>query len=259
MNFLKNNFILAILTLLVATASCSFTNNTIDPGDKEKEQLLVNLISHVLKRNHFSPADLTDEFSKEIFDNYINDLDPARRYFLESDYKEFQAYEYLIDDQIRDSKVDLFNLTYERLLKRQEESEKIFADLIETPFDFTVDERMDTDYEKAPYAKDKTELKDRWRKLLKLTALGTYYDKIEEQKEALEEDPESEQKSLVDLEKETRAEIKKSMLENFDNNDDVQRLDYFSLFVNSITAHFDPHTNYFPPQNKDRFDTSMSG
>lgn len=259
MNFLKNNFILAILTLLVATASCSFTNNTIDPGDKEKEQLLVNLISHVLKRNHFSPADLTDQFSKEIFDNYINDLDPARRYFLESDYKEFQAYEYLIDDQIRDSKVDLFNLTYERLLKRQEESEKIFADLIETPFDFTIDERMDTDYEKAPYAKDKAELKDRWRKLLKLTALGTYYDKIEEQKEALEEDPESEQKSLVDLEKETRAEIKKSMLENFDNNDDVQRLDYFSLFVNSITAHFDPHTNYFPPQNKDRFDTSMSG
>ncbi|PQJ13904.1 carboxy terminal-processing peptidase [Nonlabens xylanidelens] len=259
MNFLKNNFILAILTLLVATASCSFTNNTIDPGDKEKEQLLVNLISHVLKRNHFSPADLTDQFSKEIFDNYINDLDPARRYFLESDYKEFQAYEYLIDDQIRDSKVDLFNLTYERLLKRQEESEKIFADLIETPFDFTVDERMDTDYEKAPYAKNKAELKDRWRKLLKLTALGTYYDKVEEQKEALEEDPTSEQKSLVDLEKETRAEIKKSMLENFDNNDDVQRLDYFSLFVNSITAHFDPHTNYFPPQNKDRFDTSMSG
>lgn len=259
MNFLKNNFILAILTLLVATASCSFTNNTIDPGDKEKEQLLVNLISHVLKRNHFSPADLTDQFSKDIFDNYINDLDPARRYFLESDYKEFQAYEYLIDDQIRDSKVDLFNLTYERLLKRQEESEKIFAKLIETPFDFTADERMDTDYEKAPYAKNKAELKDRWRKLLKLTALGTYYDKIEEQKEALKEDPKSEQKSLVDLEKETRAEIKKSMLENFDNNEDVQRLDYFSLFVNSITAHFDPHTNYFPPQNKERFDTSMSG
>jgi carboxyl-terminal processing protease len=255
MNFLKNNFILAVFTLLVATASCSFTNDTVDPGDKEKEQLLVNLISHVLKRNHFSPADLTDEFSKDIFDNYIKDLDPGKRYFLESDYKEFQAYEYLIDDQIRDSKVDLFNLTYERLLQRQEESQKIFAELIEKPFDFSIDERINTDYDQIPYSKNKKELKDHWRKLLKLSALGTYYDKVEEQKE----NPEEEQKSLVELEKETRAEIKKSMLENFDLNDDVERLDYFSVFVNTITTHFDPHTNFFPPQNKDRFDTSMSG
>jgi carboxyl-terminal processing protease len=157
MNFLKNNFIIAIFALLVATASCSFTNNTVDPGDKEKEQLLVNLISHVLKRNHFSPADLTDEFSKDIFDIYITDLDPGKRYFLESDFKEFQAYEYLIDDQIRDSKVELFNLTYERLLKRQEESEKIFAELIEKPFDFTVQESINTDYEKIPYSKNKKE------------------------------------------------------------------------------------------------------
>ena len=255
MNFLKNNFILAVFTLLVATASCSFTNDTVDPGDKEKEQLLVNLISHVLKRNHFSPADLTDEFSKEVFDNYIKDMDPGKRYFLESDYKEFQAYEYLIDDQIRDSKVDLFNLTYERLLQRQEESQKIFTELIANPFDFSVDERINTDYDQIPYSKNKKELKDHWRKLLKLAALGTYYDKVEEQKEQ----PEEEQKSLAELEKETRAEIKKSMLENFDLTEDVERLDYFSVFVNTITTHFDPHTNFFPPQNKDRFDTSMSG
>ncbi|WP_300980270.1 carboxy terminal-processing peptidase [Nonlabens sp.] len=255
MNFLKNNFILAVFTLLVATASCSFTNDTVDPGDKEKEQLLVNLISHVLKRNHFSPADLTDEFSKEVFDNYIKDMDPGKRYFLESDYKEFQAYEYLIDDQIRDSKVDLFNLTYERLLQRQEESQKIFTELIANPFDFSIDERINTDYDQIPYSKNKKELKDHWRKLLKLAALGTYYDKVEEQKEQ----PEEEQKSLAELEKETRAEIKKSMLENFDLTDDVERLDYFSVFVNTITTHFDPHTNFFPPQNKDRFDTSMSG
>lgn len=255
MNFLKNNFILAIFTLLVATASCSFTNNTIDPGDKEKEQLLVNLISHVLQRNHFSPADLTDEFSKDVFDNYINDLDPGKRYFLESDYLEFQSYQYLIDDEIRNSKVDLFNLTYDRLLKRQKESEKIFMEVIERPFDFTIVESINTDYEKIPYSKNKNELKDHWRKIIKLSALGTYHDKIEDQKDKPSED----QKSLTELEKETRAELKKSMLENFENNNDVVRLDYFALFVNAITTHFDPHTNFFPPQNKELFDTSMSG
>jgi carboxyl-terminal processing protease len=252
MNFLKNNIALAVFALLIATASCSFTN-TIDPGDKEKEQLLVNLISHVLKRNHYAPADLTDQFSKDIFKNYINDLDPGKRYFLAKDYEEFKAYELSIDDEIRDSKVDLFNLTYARLLKRQKESEKIYQEVISKPFDFTTTESINVDYDKVAYSVNKAELKEHWRKMLKLSVLNGYYDRIEEQKD------EKDKKSLVEIEKEARAEVKRSMDENFSQNDEVERLDYFSLFVNAITAHFDPHTNYFPPRNKDQFDMAMSG
>lgn len=255
MNFLKNNIALAVITLLVATASCSFTNNAIDPGDKKKEQLLVNLISHVLKRNHYAPTDLTDQFSKDVFKNYINDMDPGKRYYTASDYAEFKTYELLIDDEIRDSKVDLFNLTYDRLLQRQKESEKIYKELIEKPFDFTIDETINMDYDLVDYASSKAELKEHWRKMLKLSVLNGLYDRVEEQKD---KDP-SEQKSLEELEEEARAEVKRSMDENFSLNDEVERLDYFSLFVNAITAHFDPHTNYFPPRNKDRFDISMSG
>jgi carboxyl-terminal processing protease len=254
MNFLKNNIALAVITLLIATASCSFTN-TIDPGDKEKEQLLVNLISHVLKRNHYAPADLTDQFSKDVFINYINDMDPGKRYYTASDYAEFKTYELLIDDQIQDSKVDLFNLTYDRLLKRQKESEKIYQEIIEQPFDFTVDEEINIDYDEVPYASTKAELKEHWRKMLKLSVLNGYYDRIDEQKD---KDP-SEQKSLTEIEEEARDEVKRSMEESFSLNDEVERIDYFSLYVNAITAHFDPHTNYFPPRNKDRFDISMSG
>lgn len=254
MNFLKNNMALAVIVLLIATASCSFTN-TVDPGDKEKEQLLVNLVSHVLKRNHYAPADLTDQFSKDIFKNYINDMDPGKRYYLASDYEEFKTYELLIDDQIRDSKVDLFNLTYDRLLKRQKESEKIYQEIIEQPFDFSIDENINVDYDKTPYAIDRAGLKEHWRKMLKLSVLNGYYDRIDEQKD----NEESEKKSLVVLEKEAREEVRRSMDENFSLNDEVERVDYFSVFVNAITAHFDPHTSYFPPRTKDAFDVRMSG
>ncbi|GAK99196.1 MAG: carboxy terminal-processing peptidase [Nonlabens ulvanivorans] len=254
MNFIKNNVAIAILVLLAATASCSFTKD-IDPGDKDKEELLVNLISHVLQRNHYSPADLTDEFSQKVFKNYINDLDPAKRYFLESDYQEFANYEFLLDDEIRDSRVQLFTLTYERLEQRRKEAEKLFSQVIKEPFDFNKDEVMDTDYENIPYAKDSKELKNHWRKLLKLSALGSYYDKMEEQ----EDKPENERKTAIAIEKEVRDEVKRSMEENFDFSKDIERLDYFSLYLNSVMAYFDPHTSYFAPQNKDRFDTAMSG
>ncbi|WP_438963042.1 carboxy terminal-processing peptidase [Nonlabens sp.] len=259
MNFIKNNVAIAILVLFAATASCSFTKD-IDPGDKDKEELLVNLLSHVLQRNHYSPADLTDDFSQKVFKNYINDLDPAKRYFLQSDYDEFAAYEFLIDDQIRESRVDLFTLTYERLEKRRKESQNIFSDVIKKPFDFHKDEVMNTDYESIPYSKNTGELKEHWRKLLKLSALGSYYDKIDEQEQALKEGKKDyEEKSLIAIEKEVRAEVKRSMEENFDLSEDIERLDYFSLYLNSVMNYFDPHTTYFAPQTKDRFDTRMSG
>ncbi len=254
MNFLRNNFTLGVIILLIATASCSFTNK-VDPGDKEKEELLLYIIANVLQRYHFAPADLTDQFSEDVFNGYINDLDPAKRYFLEKDYQEFEKYKYLIDDQINESKIDLFKLSYNRLLERQIESKKIFEEVIEKPFDFNQNETISTDYDSIPYAKNRNELKDHWRKLLKLAVISSYHEKIEEQEKL----PESERKSLVELEVEARMELKKSMIENFELSKDIKRLDYFSLYVNAITEHFDPHTNYYPPQNKESFDQSMSG
>ncbi len=256
MKFLKNNIAIGVLTLLVATASCSFINNDIDPENKDKEELLIELINHVLNRNHYAPADLTDQFSQDVFKSFIYELDAAKRYFLASDIEEFKTFEFLIDDQIRDGRVDLFNIVYDRILKRQEESEKIFKEVIKEPFDFNKIETIDTDYENLPYATNRKELKDHWRKLLKLSAIGIYNGKLEAQEQ---DDFEGKIKTPAELEKEARMEIKKSMEENFDLNDDVERLDYFSVFLNNITTHFDPHTNYFAPQNKDRFDQSISG
>ena len=40
---------------------------------------------------------------------------------------------------------------------------------------------------------------------------------------------------------------------------DLRRDDWLSIYINSIAESFDPHTYYFAPQDKDRFDASMSG
>ncbi|HEY0091637.1 MAG TPA: carboxy terminal-processing peptidase, partial [Flavobacterium sp.] len=41
--------------------------------------------------------------------------------------------------------------------------------------------------------------------------------------------------------------------------DDLNRDDWFSVYINAIASRFDPHTSYFAPEEKDRFDISMSG
>ena len=49
------------------------------------------------------------------------------------------------------------------------------------------------------------------------------------------------------------------MNEFFDFVDDLERKDWFVQYINTIVDEFDPHTFYFAPEEKEKFDTSMSG
>src|SRR5690606_17262185 len=115
------------------------------------------------------------------------------------------------------------------------------------------------------------------------TTLASYYDLVEEQKsgkkssESENDDEEtsgsSDEKnttinidnkslapqSMAELEKKARETSKNSLDEYFDFTKDLQRRDYFGIFLNTIVEEFDPHTNYFAPPDKERFDLRMSG
>ncbi|MEP6803701.1 MAG: carboxy terminal-processing peptidase, partial [Flavobacterium sp.] len=57
----------------------------------------------------------------------------------------------------------------------------------------------------------------------------------------------------------TRDSSLKSLDDNFSLIKDLNKEDWFSVYVNSIMTRFDPHTSYFAPEEKDRFDVNISG
>ena len=173
---MKGNYKFLLLALLIAFASCSFTSKTFDDPDKDK--LLIQLITYVLDNGHFDPQDLNDSFSENVFEDYLNQLDPFKRYFYASDIKEFEAYKTELDDQIKVYDVSFFNLTHERLLQRIEESKKIYAEILDKPFDFNKQESYSADYEQLTYVKNKREMKERWRQQLKFSTIANYDDAI---------------------------------------------------------------------------------
>lgn len=246
-----------MLTVIVSAASCSFTTK-ID-NDPDKDRILIDLISYVLSKGHYDAKDINDDFSKNVFVDYIDALDPLKRYFYESDIEEFKKFETLIDDQIRDKEIDFFNLTYERLQQRMIEARSLYKEILEHPFNFEKEESINTDYEKLAYASDKNEMKNRWRLQLKFNALSSYYDKVDEQIDSITKNKEFKRKSAVVLEEESRDITTTSLKEYFEFADDLERKDWFSIYINSIVEEFDPHTYYFAPQDKDRFDIAMSG
>src|SRR5210317_1040737 len=119
-NIMKRNYKILLLVLLLAFASCSFTSKTFEDPDKDK--LLIRLISYVLEEGHYNPKEFNDAFSEQVFEGYLKQLDPFKRYFYESDVKDFESYKNKLDDQIKDDDITFFNLTHQRLLQRIEES-----------------------------------------------------------------------------------------------------------------------------------------
>jgi carboxyl-terminal processing protease len=271
-----------LLTLLLAFASCSFTTTSLDDSDKDKD--LIRLITYVLKQGHFNPKEINDEFSEAVFEHYLNQMDPFKRYFYQSDITEFEAYKDKIDDQILAYDLNFFNLTYERLLQRINESKDLYKEVLAQPFDYNLDEDFNTDYKKADFTNSKKEMRERWRKQLKFSAIANYHDlkSVQENEKKYNKDTnfegtniisdvESERifkgkdekkfviKTEVELEQEAREVALRSLDELYDFMDDRQRKDWFAVYINAIVEEFDPHTFYFAPEEKDRFDVAMSG
>ncbi len=260
--------------MLIAIASCSFTNKSFETNDKDK--LLLDLITYVLERGHYEPKEINDDFSVHVFEDFINVIDPTKRYFLQEDIMEFEQYKFQIDDQIRNTDISFFNLVYDRLMKRMEQAKSLYNEVLDTPFDFDADESIDIDYESQPFAGNRDELKERWRQQLKYATIGTYDSKTNNLKRKITAtDEETGEEVTLDepsataendkaltpaeIEAVSREATRQTLKEYFDFVDDLERKDWFVTYINTIVDEFDPHTYYFAPEDKDKFDISMSG
>lgn len=257
--FMKRNYKVILVITALSAVLWSFIPSE-KKSDPEKDKLLLELLTMVLERGHYSPVAIDDAFSKKVYAKYLENIDPSKRFFLQSDIEEFNKYETKIDDMIKNKDLTFFNLTNSRLLQRMQECRDIYDDVLEKPFDFDAQESINVDYEKLPYAKNKRELADRWRKQLKLQALSSITDKQKLEDDKKEKDAKYVVKSFETIEKEVRENSLKSLNEYFDFiQKELTRNDWFSIYLNSIVERFDPHTFYFSPEDKEKFDMSMSG
>ena len=290
--FMKRHYKKLLIVAALSIGLWSFMPKT-EVSDPEKDKTLIELLTFVLEKGHYNPAVIDDAFSKQVYAEYIKSLDPSKRFLLQSDLNEFSKYETRIDDAIRNKDLTFFDLTYNRLIKRMNESKGYYKVILEKPFDYTVNEEISTEYDDIPYASDVDALKERWRKQLKLSSLSYLVDKQETQEEIVKNSGKTQQERLAEyktkmgskfnaelekkfiaslekekneapktfeqLETEARESTLKSLNDYFDLIKDLNRSDWFAIFLNAIVERFDPHTTYFPAEDKERFDISMSG
>ncbi len=262
---MKRNLAYALFVMLIAVASCSFTNQSAENFENDdKDKLLLDLITYVLEKGHYEPKAIDDDFSVSVFEDFISVLDPTKRYFLESDIEDFEQYKFQIDDQIKNTEITFFNVVHERLIERMEGAKAVYKEVLAQPFDYSQRETINIEYEDLTFADSEKDLKERWRKQLKYATLGTYDSKItisEKIKDSFEKGEKDAEKPMTPAEAEvsSRESTQKTLDEFFDFVDDLERKDWFVQYINTIVDEFDPHTFYFAPDDKEKFDMNMSG
>ncbi|MBS1920907.1 MAG: carboxy terminal-processing peptidase [Bacteroidetes bacterium] len=250
-----------VITMVVAGSFLAFqtlgkSNN--NPPSKYEE--ILKLVGQKLTEYHYSPQNIDDAFSQKVFKKYLNQIDPDKSFFLQSDYDLLkQKYENRIDDEIKGAPVEFFLEAGKIFNTRMEENAKMCSEILSRPFDFNVEEEVNLDGDKLNYTNNEAERKDRLKKKLKYLALQRYSDLLDIREKNKGKDS-FVVKTDAQLELEARDKVKKLMDRTFDRyrykfTDD----DKFNMFVNAITTTMDPHTEFFPPVDKRYFDEEMSG
>jgi len=254
---MKRNYKLILLIVLLAGAFFGFKQYRQQVAE-DKEASIIQRINMVIDYAHYQPTEMDDTFSLAVYEKFLEDVDPSKRYLMQSDIDSLSKYKDQIDDELRALNLDFYKKSYEIITKRQKEALTYIDEALEQPFDFSLKDTLSTDYKKRPYAMNKAVLKDRWRKYMKFNTLSRVYEKLEAQKKK-KDSAGFKSKSMVEIEKEAREASAKSIQNFKDLLNEMEESDYFSIFMNAIVMQNDPHTNYFSPQGKERFDTSMSG
>jgi carboxyl-terminal processing protease len=222
-----------------------------------KNQVIQQTIMQVLKDGHYSPKEIDDDFSKRVFSKYMEMTDFGKLFFIQSDIDEFKNFETKIDNEIMDGSTKLYDLVSTRIVQRMKEAETYYKEALEKPLTFNDNDEIELDGKKLNWCNDQAELKARWMKSIKYRTLARYTELKEQQK--VTKDKKEKEKSDAQLEIDSRENVKKSMVFYFKRINKISDSDRFATYVNSICHVVDPHTDFFPPKDKQRFDEEMSG
>jgi carboxyl-terminal processing protease len=250
--------VLGLSAFAIIGSSCAAALNA--PNTNPKEQTILARTFALLELEHYSPVNINNDFSHKVFDMFLERSDYNKKILLQSDVDELKKHYDKIDDQSKAGSLDFFDKTVEILNKRIAEDRTYYTEILAKPFDFTVKESVELDPEKLSYAKNKSEMREAWRKFLKYQVMVRFVDLKEEQDKKTEAKKEDfVLKTDAELEADARAKVKKTEDEIFDRLAKVDRADRMASFVNVLTGVYDPHTEFYPPNDKEDFDIRMSG
>ena len=264
LRFMKNKVLIPLVVAgsLAAFFSFKYINEGGTDGDSRKE-LVVNTVIKALKEGHFSPRDINDSFSNAVYTKVLDNMDGDKKFFTQQEINQLNVYQYKIDDEINSGSVEFFDKLDDMFVKGIARAEGYQKEILAKPFTFNGNDRIQLNGDKLTYAADETALKARWEQYYKFRVLGKFVELKKEQEKTKSGKDSSGKivkiKTDAELEIAARESIQKNQVKLFARYHKLDNNARFAIYVNAITGTEDPHTDYFPPEDKKKFDEQMSG
>ena len=239
-------------------------------NDDEKMQTIMISVRNTLSYLHYSPKPINDAYSIDVYDKYLEMLDPGKRFFLQSEIDEFSKHKTKLDDYLNKGDLTFYKLTVDKLYARTAEIEKITEDILSKPINFDEKDELILESKLKKFPQNNEELREEWKRYIKyniLQEIETLNAKEEAQKEKKDSVNRLKLKDTIKLEiltpqqKQIKAteEVKDLMASMFKRFQKRKKMNWFSVYMNAYAEVFDPHTNYFSPQDKEDFDVNFAG
>ena len=124
---------LPVLFVIVIAGSLIAFKTLGNSNPPTKYEKIFQEVTEMLEEAHYSPHKIDDNFSKQIFQKFLGNLDPDKNIFLQSDIKELKKYETKIDDEMHGAPMQFFPAANAIYQKRLGEVSGLYKDLLDKP------------------------------------------------------------------------------------------------------------------------------
>jgi carboxyl-terminal processing protease len=202
------------------------------------QRSIARKIGRILEETHYSKEMIDDAFSRQVFQRYLEFLDPEHSYFLASDVQGFAVYRDKFDDMIHTGDIDPAYLIFDRFKQRNRERWQYAIELLKSEPNLDTTATYDFDREHAAWPATEDDLDQLWKKrvsndVLSLLLAGKTWPQAADI-----------------LRKRYRTVIQRV--------DQIKSEDVFEDLMNAYARTYDPHTSYFSPLNSEEYRIQMS-
>lgn len=239
--------------LLIALGAWSFQRST-----PQTESTIMKLVYEALMAVHYEPKDFNDDLSATVYDEFLESIDGSKRFFHASDMDMLSAYRLQLDDQFKAGNTEFFDSVMSVWSRRMLEAEARYQRILEEPIDLSREGALSFDEDARTYT-DGEGLDQYWSQLMQYRVVGRLVER-ENDADSLTKPYFSPNHAKFDsVQMAVQSRELKSNDQWFERLQEMERTDWFGIYINAFTSVFDPHTSYFPPRQQEDFEIEMRG
>lgn len=213
------------------------------------------LITRMAEKFHFQPKPVNDEFSSKVYFQILKQLDEEKILFTAEDIKALSAFQFSLDDEIKNKKSAFLALLTKIYSGRIVKADTMISSICKNPFNFLLPEKI-TVAENELYPADEKAMRIKLYKLIKSSVL----DEITDEEKVFSFSSLQLKKYVDSIEPIARRKVQRSikhhinlMLQTVGGIQQAMGDEY----CKAIAVSYDPHTEYFPTTEKEKFESEL--